>query len=100
MSAGANQDLLNVVAPPITCVTAIASPSARPRPRIIAAAIPDRADGRITPRTISHLVAPSANAPSSNSVGTCRKSSRLMLEMIGTIMIVRITIAVSKLSPF
>ena len=64
---------------PITCVTAIASPSARPSPRISAAAIPGRDDGRTTPRTISHGVAPSASAPSSSSRGTARNSSRQML---------------------
>ena len=85
--------------PPITCVTAIASPIARPRPRISAAAIPPRAYGNTTPRTISQRVVPSASAPSFSSRGTPRKSSRLMLEMIGRIMIVSTTIAVKMLEP-
>ena len=63
---------------------------------MIAAAIPVRVAGRMTPRTISQRVAPSASAPSSSSFGTCRNSSRQMLAMIGTIMIVRITPAVNR----
>ena len=85
--------------PPITCVTAIASPIARPRPRMIAAAMPPRAYGNMTPRTISQRVVPSASAPSFSSRGTPRKSSRLMLETIGRIMIVSTTIAVKMLEP-
>ena len=84
---------------PITCVTAIASPTARPRPRIIAAAMPPRAYGKTTPRTISQRVVPSASAPSLRSRGTPRKSSREMLETIGRIMIVSTTIAVKTLEP-
>ena len=72
---------------PITCVTAIASPSARPRPRITAAAIPGRDEERTTPLTISQRVAPSASAPSSSSRGTLRNSSRQTLATIGTTMI-------------
>jgi hypothetical protein len=45
---------------PITCVTAIASPSARPTPRITAPTIPGRAIGSTVIRTISQRVAPSA----------------------------------------
>ncbi len=48
---------------PITCVTAIASPSARPRPRHDAAATPGRVDCSTTPRITSQRVAPSAAAP-------------------------------------
>jgi hypothetical protein len=69
---------------PITCVTAIASPSARPRPSTTAAVIPLRVYGITTPRTISQRVVPSASAPSSSSRGTAKNSSRQMLEMIGT----------------
>ena len=82
--------------PPITCVTAIASPSARLSPRIIVAAMPGRVDGRTTPRTISQRVVPSASAPSLSSLGTLRKSSRLIVAMIGTTMIVRIEPAVKS----
>ena len=68
VSPGSNSDVLMATLSPITCVTAIASPTARPSPRIIAAAIPARAYGKMTPRTISHRVAPSASAPSLSSL--------------------------------
>src|SRR6266540_1522898 len=45
-------------APPTTCVTAIASPSARPSPRITAATRPGRVYERMTPRTISQRERP------------------------------------------
>ena len=41
--AGAEEIPMDAEPPPITCVTAIASPIARPRPRMSAAATPDRA---------------------------------------------------------
>ena len=81
------------VRPPITCVTAIASPTARPMPSRTAATRPPRVNGMITPRTISQRVSPRPYAPSFRSGGTLLKSSRLMLAVIGTIMIVRIRIA-------
>ena len=64
-----------------------------------AAATPPRAYGNTTPRTISQRVVPSASAPSFSSDGTPRKSSRLMLETIGRIMIASTTIAVKTLAP-
>ena len=74
--------------PPITCVTAIASPIARPSPSITAATRPPRVYGSTTPRIISQRVAPSASAASLRSRGTVRKSSRATLAVIGRIMIV------------
>ena len=50
--------------PPMTWLTAIASPIARPKPSTQAATIPDCVVGRTTPRIISQRVAPSASAPS------------------------------------
>ena len=85
--------------PPTTCDTAIASPTARPRPRNVAAATPAAVEGSTTPRTISQRVAPSASAPSFTSRGTLRKRSRLSEAMIGTTMIVRIRLAVKMLAP-
>ena len=87
------------VNPPLTSATAIASPMARPKPRIIAAATPPRVYGKTTPRTISQRVVPRPRAPSFSSDGTLRKSSREMLAMIGRIMIVRTTIAVKTFEP-
>src|ERR1041384_365243 len=51
----------------MTWRTAIASPSARPRPSNAADTTPLNVDGRMTPRTTSHCVAPSAIAPSFSS---------------------------------
>src|SRR5215218_6166931 len=100
VSPVANTDVWIPVWPPITCVTAIASPMARPRPRTIAATTPPFVYWRTTSRTISHRVAPRAIAPSSRSSGTLRKSSRQIEEVIGTIMIVSTRIAVSCPLPF
>ena len=80
---------------PITCVTAIASPSARPRPSVTAATMPPRTYGTTTPRTISQRVAPSPTDASLMSRGTLTKSSRQIEEVIGIIMIVSTTIATS-----
>ena len=74
--------------PPITCVTAIASPNARPSPSRTAAEIPGprtRTARRGSPPSAS---TPSAIAPSVRSRGTRLKSSRQIAEVIGTIMIV------------
>ena len=79
--------------------TAIASPTARPRPRIMAAAI------RCASRkhdAADHL--PACRAEPERAFlelrGTPRKSSREMLEMIGMIMIVSTTIAVKRSEPW
>ncbi len=64
-----------------------------------AAAMPPRAYGKTTPRIISQRVVPSPSAASFNSDGTPRKSSRLMLETIGRIMIASTMIAVKMLAP-
>jgi hypothetical protein len=77
----------------MTCVTAIASPNARPSPRMRAATTPPFTDGMTTPFTISQRVAPSASEPSSRSLGTPMKSSRQIAELIGMIMIVSTSIA-------
>ena len=64
-----------------------------------AAEIPARAYGKTTPRITSQRVAPRASAPSLSSCGMPRKSSRQMLETIGTIMIVRIRMAANMFEP-
>ena len=55
VSPGANSDAWMPVWLPITWVTAIASPNARPRPSSTAAAIPGAAYGIATLRIASHL---------------------------------------------
>src|SRR3954470_472319 len=79
---------------PITCETAIASPSARPSPRITAATTPPRTVGMMTVRTISQRVAPRPMDASSRSSGTPRNSSRQIEVVIGMVMIVSTMIAV------
>ncbi len=70
-----------------TMATAIVSPSARPRPSIEAEMMPERPKGITDIRMTSQRVAPRARAASSCMRGTCRKTSRLTLVMIGRIMI-------------
>src|SRR6266516_304477 len=74
---------------PITIVTAIVSPSARPRPRMIAPMRPARPYGSTAERTVSQRVAPIASAASRCAVGTARSTSRDTAAMSGTIMIAR-----------
>src|SRR6266550_6118943 len=74
---------------PITIVTAIVSPSARPRPRMIAPMRPARPYGSTAERTVSQRVAPIASAASRCAVGTARSTSRDTAAMYGTIMIAR-----------
>src|SRR4029453_3866869 len=99
VSPESNSECGIFVSPPITCVTAIASPTARPMPRRTAATRPPRVNGTITPRTISQRVSPRPYAPSFSSGGTLLKSSRLTLAVIGMIMIVRMMIAVNMAPP-
>ena len=60
---------------PITIVTAIVSPSARPRPRIAAPRMPGPAYGSTAMRIASQRVAPSASAPSRSAAGMVRSTS-------------------------
>ena len=76
---------------PITSVTAIVSPIARPRPSIAAPVMPAREYGRTAMRIISQRVAPSASAASLCSTGTVAITSREIAETIGRIMIARIS---------
>src|SRR5260370_1220843 len=56
-------------------VTAIVSPTARPRPRIMAPAMPGAPFTRTT-KVVSHLVAPRASAASRCVFGTAERTSR------------------------
>ena len=79
--------------------TAMVSPSARPRPSIVAETIPDLPKGSTAMRIISQRVAPSASAASSCSRGVWRKISRVREVMIGRIMIESTSEAVSSVRP-
>src|ERR1041385_6882329 len=74
---------------PITIVTAIVSPSARPSPRITAPMSPVRPYGSTADRTASQRVAPIASAASRWLPGTASSTSRDTAAMYGTIMIAR-----------
>ena len=84
---------------PITIVTAIVSPSARPKPRITAPKIPARELLRTAIFIISHWVQPRPSAASRCEWGMARKTSREIEEIVGMIMIARITPAVSIPTP-
>ena len=68
-------------------MTAIVSPSARPRPRITAPTIPDCEAFSTTLLIVSHRVAPSPSDASRNAAGTVRMTSRETEVMNGVIMI-------------
>ena len=80
---------------PMTIVTAIVSPSARARPRMIAPAMPPLAYGSTARWMVSQRVAPSASMPSRWVLGTARRISRETAVIVGRIMIARMTPATS-----
>src|SRR5947208_2677236 len=80
---------------PITIVTAIVSPSARPRARMHAPMNPDFAAGQTAMRIISQRVAPSPSAASRYVAGTERTASSETDTIIGSTMIARINTAQS-----
>src|SRR5207244_1843101 len=84
---------------PIVMVTAIVSPTARPKPRMMAPKSPARAYRSTASRVVSHRVAPRLSAASRWLSGTARKASRDTDEMVGMIMIARMTPALSLSSP-
>ena len=76
--AKTESDSLGVL--PITIVTAMVSPSARPKPSMMAPMMPTRPYCSAT-RMASHRVAPSAYAPSRCAAGTARSTSRATEEV-------------------
>src|SRR5205807_892483 len=69
---------------PISMVTAMVSPSARPRPSMIAPMMPARPYGRTADHTASQRVAPSPSAASRWLPGTARSTSRDTAAIYGT----------------
>src|SRR3981081_2239659 len=69
----------------MTIVTAMVSPSARPRARIVAPKMPGRADGRITRQVVSQHVGPRGTAFSFMPRGTARITSRETAVSVGRI---------------
>jgi hypothetical protein len=84
---------------PITIVTAIVSPTARPSPRSVAPSMPDLADESMM-RVDSHLVAPSPSAASLWRFGIAWSTSREMEAMIGRTITARIRPAASIPNPY
>ena len=84
---------------PITIVTAIVSPSARPSPSTHAPKMPTRAAGSTTRVAVSHFVAPSAIDASRRSRGIAAITSREIAVTVGTIMSARMIPAVSSPTP-
>ena len=97
--AGAKSDLLISGWLPMTMVTAIVSPSARPRPSMMAPTMPMRELRRTPMRIISQRVAPSASTASRWLLGTAVMMSRVSEEMMGRIMMARMMLAVSRPTP-
>src|SRR4029077_4234233 len=83
---------------PMTIVTAIVSPSARPKPSITAPTMPVRAK-KSAARIASKRVAPSAYAPSRCAAGTAFSTSRATDEVNGITMTARISPAASMPTP-
>jgi hypothetical protein len=84
---------------PTTMIMAMASPMARPIPRTMEAAIPEREAGSNTLHMVCQWVAPSARAPSLWLLGTALMLSSLMLTMVGSIMAVRTMTPAAMLKP-
>ena len=84
----------------MSMVTAIVSPSARPKPRITAPKIPVRALRKTAIRNISQRVAPSAKTASFWFCGTAAITSRVMEVTMGITMMARINPAASMPIPY
>ncbi len=84
---------------PVTMMTAMVSPIARPIPRMIAAAIPERAAGTMTRLIVCQRVAPVARDPSRYSMGTELIASSETLIIVGSVMIPRRIDPASQVCP-
>src|SRR6266481_5836236 len=96
---GCRIEVLMRCALPMTKVTAIVSPSARPRPSMTPPTTPIRVYGRTTCQTTSVLVEPRAYALSLRIAGTVSNTSRMIDETNGSTMIARMNPAVSTPMP-
>src|SRR5579862_1155167 len=84
---------------PITNVTAMVSPSARPRPSMMPPTTPIRVYGRTMLRTTSHVVQPTAYADSLSTDGTISNTSRITAATNGITITARMMPAVSTPRP-
>ncbi len=92
---GSNSEVLIRYALPMTNVTAIVSPSARPRPSMTPPITPTFVYGSTTFQTTSQVVAPMPYADSFSTGGTISNTSRITDAMNGITMIDRMTPAES-----
>src|SRR5271165_232606 len=91
---GASSEELMRCALPITKVTAMVSPRARPKPSMIPPTIPTRECGTTTFHITSQVVAPSPYPDSLSMGGTVSKTSRMVAAMKGSTMMASTTPAV------
>src|SRR5574337_2202678 len=68
---------------PVAISTIIVSPTARPKPIMIAEKIPELAVGSTTLMAVCQRVAPRASAPATRCCGTLARESSAMVKMIG-----------------
>src|SRR5512140_2692030 len=97
---GSNSDGLIRYALPMTNVTAIVSPSARPRPSMIPPMTPTFVYGSTMFQTTSHVVQPMPYADSFSTGGTISNTSRITDEMNGITMTDRMIPADRMPMPF
>src|SRR5947208_6517489 len=95
--AGPNSEDGTSLRLPIVIVTAIVSPSARPRASTVAPKMPARAAGRTTFQLVSHHVAPRATADSRSPFGTALRTSREIADSVGRIITASTSEAVNRL---
>ena len=104
VAAGEKSDLEIMGELPINIVTAIVSPRARPRPNTTAELIPEIEGERTASLIISYFVEPSAYEASFWWAGISSKIDLQIEEIVGTIMIDKISAAVKipipKLGPW
>ena len=87
------------VALPISIATAIVSPTARPKPSIIAPNMPDLPYFSTQRFVTSHFVAPMLYAPSRMELGTAVRTSFEIDAIVGIIIIAKMTPAVRMPKP-
>src|SRR5690625_2276151 len=96
---GENREDGRLNALPMTNVTAMVSPSARPRPSMMPPITPPLVKGSTTFQTTSHVVEPNPYADSFSMGGTTSKTSRMTAVMNGMTMMDRIRPAVKMPMP-
>ena len=99
VSPGLNIDDGSRIVPPMTMLTAMVSPNARPKPRSIAAKTLGAEARNITFFTVSHFVAPTDNDASFKERGIASKDSMHKEMMMGKTIIERIMAAEKTHSP-